>query len=277
MNLLVRAPLAALAALALATTTARAEPEPVKAAVALLPLDADARLELYGQPVASEIARALGAGGVEVIVVGPKLAVPERAKLIVDGRIAGPSKGEKSDVVTLTVRVRRASDGVVLDTVEATAPGLANIDKAAAELSARVLPVVRGTLDRLTKPPPVAIAPAPVVAPPPAPVVAPRVKPWKVVARGEARLAGAFALGTEVDPERVIELEVKRFAIERGAVPLARARVHARVTLQGRRVFDRTIVTDTVVGDRGMTDDALAQRTAREVRAILAPHVRRYR
>src|SRR5262245_63460125 len=61
--------------------------QPPGEAVALLPLDADRSLEIYGQPVASEIARALGAGNIAVVVVGPKMAVPDRARLIVDGRI----------------------------------------------------------------------------------------------------------------------------------------------------------------------------------------------
>src|SRR5690242_3933246 len=81
-------------------------------AVALLPLDADARLELYSQSVASEVARALVAGGVDVVVVGPKMAVPERARMIVDGTITG-----KGDSVTLTLRMRDARAGTVLGSI----------------------------------------------------------------------------------------------------------------------------------------------------------------
>src|SRR5665647_1440851 len=109
-------------------------------AVALLPLDADQKLEIYGQPVASELARVLIAGKIDVVVVGQKMAVPERARLIVDGTI----RSGKGSTVVLTVRVRTAVDGtVLLPTMEATAPSLANIDKAAADLSARVLTSVR--------------------------------------------------------------------------------------------------------------------------------------
>src|SRR5688500_12048390 len=61
--------------------------------VALLPLDADAKLQIYGQPVASEIAQALIAGRIDVVVVLPKMAVPEHTKLIVDGKIAGAKGG----------------------------------------------------------------------------------------------------------------------------------------------------------------------------------------
>ena len=42
--------------IACAATSVRADP----ASVALLPLDAEAKLEIYGQPVASEVARAEG-------------------------------------------------------------------------------------------------------------------------------------------------------------------------------------------------------------------------
>src|SRR5688572_24425118 len=120
-------------------------------AVALLPLDAEQRLELYGQPVASEIARALVAGGVDVVVVGPKMAVPERAKLIVDGTI---QQAAKTAPIILTIRVRDARDGVVVATVPATAATLPDIDKAAAELSARVLPAVKERLTALAAPTP---------------------------------------------------------------------------------------------------------------------------
>src|SRR5438270_11841868 len=95
-----------------AITGARAHAEPPDA-IALLPLDAEQRLEIYGQPVASELARALGAGGIEVVVVGPKMAVPERARLVIDGTI----KTTKTGVVALAVRVRDKSSGAVLETL----------------------------------------------------------------------------------------------------------------------------------------------------------------
>ncbi|HEY5934096.1 MAG TPA: hypothetical protein VIU61_05670, partial [Kofleriaceae bacterium] len=115
-------------------------PPPKGDAVALLPLDTDARLELYGQPVASEIARALIAGGIDVVVVGPKMAVPDRAKLVVDGTIKG-----KGDAVVLTIRVRIRENGKALQPqpLESTAPSLTAIDKAAEDLARRLLPIVR--------------------------------------------------------------------------------------------------------------------------------------
>lgn len=247
--------------------------EPPSDAIALLPLDADQQLELYGQPVASEIARSLVAGGIDVVVVGPKMAVPERARLIVDGKIAAPPK---SDTVTLTVRVRSAADGLVLETLESKAAGLANIDRAAAELSARVLVVVRTQLAAQVKK-----LDAPKPAPPPLPVrtVAPAPKPWEIAAKGDPRLVAAFATETpawtRTVPGTKIELAVKRFAIESGTIPLARARVHIRTYDGAQKTFDRVVVTDTVVGDRAMAPDALAARVAREVLSIARPHVRR--
>jgi len=40
-------------------------------------------------------------------------------------------------------------------------------------------------------------------------------------------------------------------------------------------VFDRVVVTDTIVGERRMPPAELAIRVAEEVLAILRPHVRR--
>jgi hypothetical protein len=40
-------------------------------------------------------------------------------------------------------------------------------------------------------------------------------------------------------------------------------------------LFDRVIVTDTVIGDRGMAEAALAARVADAVLAIVAPHLAR--
>ncbi len=109
--------------------------------VALLPLDADQQLELYGQPIASEIARALAAGGVDVVVVGPKSSVPEKVKLIVDGKVSAG----KGDAVMLSIRVRDPN-GNTLDTLSAAAAALTELDHAAADLAARVLPTVKGRL-----------------------------------------------------------------------------------------------------------------------------------
>jgi hypothetical protein len=132
--------------------------------VALLPLDAEPRLEIYGQPVASEIARALAAGGIDVVVVGPKMALPADAKLVVHGSI----RAGRGDAVTLAVNVRRTIDGKdVGKDLEETAVNLTTIDRAASALAARTLPLVRDQVEKVAKePPPVTIDPAKPQAPP---------------------------------------------------------------------------------------------------------------
>jgi hypothetical protein len=257
-------------------------------AVALLPLDADAKLELYSQSVASEVARALVAGGVDVVVVGPKMAVPERAHLIVDGTITG--KGES---VTLTLRIRDARAGTVLGSVPATAT---SVTQATEDLSAKIVPAVKTQLASLhaAQPPrddhklP---APRPIVRPqstilgevmgqgPLRDALQHELEPW---AKRKVEIMPNVLVDMVVptlpatrNADAAIALEVLAFSVTGADVPLARARVRARVVDRGEVVFDRVIVTDTVVGDRRQTDAALAARTAREVLAILEPHLKR--
>jgi hypothetical protein len=291
---------------------ARAQPASGEA-VALLPLDADRNLEIYGQPVASEIARALGAGNVQVVVVGPKMAVPDRARLIVDGTIALG----KASAVTISLRIRSTVDGVVLETLSATAPGLARIDGAAAELSARILPIVRDKLAALRTPGGAAAGnprdvPArdhgrvvqvrePSAVPPDRPVL---VAIADLRPAGTGVLLGAFdtavadwvrAHGRELrklDPAKLDpRVAAKSVAASGGGMafgfwvlgyeqdqaplPMARARVRVQITDASAVLFDRVIATDTVVGDKGMSVAELTGRVAREVLAILRPHVRR--
>jgi hypothetical protein len=284
-----------------------AHAEPAGDAVALLPLDADRSLEIYGQPVASEIARALVAGNVAVVVVGPKMAVPERARLIIDGTI---TLG-KASAVTISLRVRNTLDGLVLDTLSATAPGLAKIDGAAAELSARALPLVRDRLGSLRKPAPVGqssdFGRVQASAPPRAPLADPIVLVGVAAARGappaealRAALATALTTWTRTsrreprtaDPARLVDklaaqtvrasgaslaigCWIAGYTVEPGVVPMARARVRVRITDRAAVVFDRVVVTDTVLGDKGLAPDELAARVAREVLAIVEPHLQR--
>src|SRR4051794_39028416 len=138
-----------LAALAAAPRRVVAEPAPGSYGVALLPLEADKGLEIYGQPVASEMARALAAGNVRVVVLGPRTAVPDHTGLIIDGTIALG----KGSAVLISLRIRRADGGVLPSrrSLAASAPGLAKIDSAAAELSAQLLPTVRELLAALPR------------------------------------------------------------------------------------------------------------------------------
>ena len=295
-------------ALALVVGRSPARAEPAGDAVALLPLDADRSLEIYGQPVASEIARALGAGNVAVVVVGPKMAVPDRARLIIDGTIALG----KASAVTISLRIRNTVDGVVLEALSATAPGLAKIDSAAAELSARILPIVRDKLAALHRPPPedhgrVIQVRAPASAPqaPVAsrgPVLVSLVDARKPAGPG-VLLAALDATVAEwvharkrevkkldpgkLDPRiatRSVAAEgsdlafgfwILGYAADPGPLPMARVRVRVQITNASAVMFDRVVTTDTVVGERNLSVAEMAARVCREVLAILRPHVRR--
>lgn len=272
-------------------------------AVALLPLDADARMAIYGQPVASEIARALASGGIDVVVVGPKMAMPERVKLVVDGRISA----SKGDVVTLSLRVRNPIDGTTLAATQSQVTGLENIDMGAAELSAKVLPIVREKLEAL-RPKEV----TPVVPKDPNLVVVPRdeLRPLLVSVSTGSKSAVQDALKTQFVAQLVpwakrqrrapkaveakllrsreavktikaqgtdlgIALEIQGFSITDDTIPLGRARVHVVIADAAGVLFDRVVVTDSVVGDKAISTDAMAGRTAREVLDILRPHLKR--
>jgi hypothetical protein len=254
-------------------------------AVALLPLDADAKLELYSQSVASEVARALVAGGVDVVVVGPKMEVPRRARMIVDGTITG-----KGDTITLTLRIRDARAGTVLGSVPATAT---SVTQATEDLSAKIVPAVKTQLASLQAPPPREDHPQPLpVHREPPPILGEvtgkgplrdalqhELAPWakrKVEAMPNVLVDMVVpTLPATHGADVAIALDVLAFSVTGAEVPLARARVRVRVVDRSKVVFDRVIVTDTVVGDRRQTNEALAARTAREVLAIVEPHLKR--
>ncbi len=278
--------------------------------IALLPLDAEKRLEIYGQPVAAEIGRALKAQGFDVVVVGAKMDVPDRAQLIVDGTI----KAEKGTAITVSIRIRDPhGGGATLETLPSTAPSLTAIDKAAADLAARIVPAVRAHLRALAKPahpaPPLDDKPIPT---PKGPVATAPALPAIVLAVSAPRASTpalellATGLASElprwssehrraahtVEPERLsratgvattrdmnsdvgLALEVLTFAVEPGEVPLGRARVRVRVIHKGTMLFERIVRTDTIVGDKGITEQDMAARTAREVLAIVNAQLRR--
>lgn len=269
-------------------------------AVALLPLDAEPRLEIYGQPVASELARALAAGGVDVVVVGPKMAVPDRAKLVVDGTITA----SKADAVVLTLRMRNPIDGTTLGTTQSAVQGLQNIDKAAAELSAKLLPLVQKQLADMHAPikKPVQETKTVAVVGPPAPepmlfalvarsasdeplraALASASAPWAEQHHRTLQATDAKLLGRKVAPATVkqargnlaIAFEVLDYRATQTTIPYATARVRVRVANAAAVLFDRVVVTNSVLGDKGIAPDALAARTAREVLDILRPHLKR--
>jgi hypothetical protein len=278
------------------------KPEPSRGAVALLPLDAGPKLEIYGQAVATEIARALTAGGVEVVVVGANMDVPVGARLIVDGTLST----DRGGLVSLSMRVRNPIDNTVLDTLSATAPSLAQVDKAASDLSTRVLPVVRERLAALSagrpgadhpirtlppggaaaRPMLVAISPA-AGAEPLRGALAGAADRWVRAAHRDPRVVAPRSLEGALAPKAVasasaesaVAFEILDYSVRSGKrtpdVPLARARVRVRISDPSAVVFDRIVVTDTIVGERRMAPAELAARVADEVLAILRPHVRR--
>lgn len=270
--------------------------------VALLPLDADARLEIYGQPVAAEIARALTAGKLDVVVVEAKMAVPSDAKLVVAGELAA-----KGAAVLLVVRVRNPVNGEVTDTLEEPAANVAGISKATAKLSERLLPVVRARLEVLRKAPdpdpqhgnntrPRPAAQDPVIllgigVPMTASLLMEPFRqalienvdrtlranhrlPAPVDASTLARQLAAQTVAT-ANASRGVVFEILSYDIEPGIVPLVRARVRVRLADPTQILFDRVLSTDTVVGDRQISPAALAARVAREVMTILRPHIRK--
>lgn len=297
-----------LAAGCVAGLVSRAHGEPAASgdAVALLPLDTDRSLEIYGQPIANALARALANAKLPVVVVGSKMAVPEHVRLIIDGTVGLG----KASAITISIRIRSTLDGKILETLSASAPGLAQIDGAATELATRVVPTIQdklAALQREAQPPDdhehgrVSQTPRP-----------PRTDRIVLVATADvtrvsvgAPLLGALdAAASEwlrahhrqlqkLDPSKLdprlaskavtagaadlaIGFWILDYKPEAGALPMARARVRVRIADPSAIVFDRVVVTDTVLGEQGLSPPELAARVAREVLAILRPHLRRH-
>ncbi|HEY4180736.1 MAG TPA: hypothetical protein VGM90_28020 [Kofleriaceae bacterium] len=282
-----------------------------KTAIALLPLDTEAKLELYGQPVATELARAMNGASFTVVVVSAKQSVPSEAKLIVDGTITH-DKASKDGIV-LVLRIRNPLDGQTLGTVDAKATSLSTLDKAASEVSAKLLPALREKLAMVTKPieatpitkvipvstPPVSTLPATTVRPTLVAVVATKDgEPLHAALRDElnmqlvrahrsaeevaaTKLTAKLAAGTVQTASRDLGIELDVRGYSAGSykgekqVPYARAVVHVRIADGSSVIFDRSIVTDSVLGDADMSPDALARRVAHEVFAILEPNLAR--
>lgn len=291
-----------LVALAAVPRRAVAGPAPADYGVALLPLEADKGLEIYGQPVASEMARALAAGNIRVVVLGPRTAVPDHTGLVIEGTIAQGRGG----AITIALRIRRADGGVLPSkrSLAASAPGLAKIDSAATELSAQLLPAVRELLatlsresdlhGRVVEAPPVPALDRPVLvavaddrhAADPGPLrgalqaaVADWTRAHHRVSRDTDPAQLTAAALTTTGADLAISFSILDFSVEqpddRARPAMARARVRVQILGPRTVVFDRVVATDTVLGDPGRGPSELAARVAREVLAILGPHVRR--
>lgn len=297
-----------LVALLVAPRVARADEAPARGAViALLPLGADAKLEIYGQPVASELARRLEREGFAVVVVTSTAPVPARARLVVDGRIV---RGD-GDTVKIEARVRDPERGLVVDELSAKAPSLTRIDEAVADLARRLATVLRTGLaaqaaararERAGAAPVTTAAEAPQAAPvvdrrPAAlitattavmrgaedPDLAPILRAGAVRLadlvgyraedlRGDADdLAGAVA---RADASVGIELRLLAIDYDDEGVTTARARARVRVVSGGRVVWNRVVRTDTLVGGRGDRRDAVARAAIEQIVDIAMPRVR---
>ncbi len=295
---MVRPVLVAIAVVAVLASARAGSADPAQT-IALLPLDAAPTLEIYSQPVASEIARALTAGGLEVAVIGDRAAVPERARLIVDGTITA-----KGDNVGLAVRIRDRITGTVLQTVTVATYQRKDIERAIEDFAGRVVPVVKAQLVAVKTPtmPRVdrhAVTIAPVPAPPGRLVAIIRSDAsFAILKRAlatattdlatehhrtyvaiEDTLEAAAAERARKDRERSevgLELEVWSYEVDGEGLPTARAKVHATFTDCTGIAWQRTVVTDTIVGERNGDRDELAARTAREVLQVVLPHVKRF-
>lgn len=274
--------------------------------VALLPLDASAKVEVYGQVVASEIAQALIAAKVDVVVVLPKMAVPDEAKLIVDGKISAGKGG----AIELYIRVREPKVIKPVGEYRRTSPSLETLPKTTREIFDELLPALREKLAEIAKASEPVIKPAitpvrPVEPPKPAALrpilvgvmaksssenadklrlalvettpgwVARAARAASTIEAGmlDAKTATKTVAGSNAD--RAIAFEVLGYSLWGDTVPMGRARVRVRIADAGQILFERVVVTDTIVGDKGMSTDAFAQRVAADVLSILRPHVRK--
>jgi hypothetical protein len=89
----------------------------------------------------------------------------------------------------------------------------------------------------------------------------------------DAKTAPKTVAGSNAD--RAIALEILSYSLWGDSVPMGKARVRVRVADAGQILFERIVVTDTIVGDKAMSTDAFAARVAAEVLAILRPHIKK--
>lgn len=261
--------------------------------IALLPLAAERKLQIYGQPVASAVARALEQDGFSITVVSSTAPVPSKARLVIDGRIVRGA----GDTVLLEARVRDPAIGTIVAELSASAPALTRIDEAATDLAAQLAPILTAGLaaqdaepagqDPAPTPVEPGEAPAPEVvdARPAATVTVrsgvtlgkddPELLP--LLRAGGARLAGLVgyqAQDTAASPALTISIDLLGISYGKGGVVTARARARVRVATEHGKVFERTVRTDTLVGGRGDRRDAVARAAIDQIVDIAMPRVR---
>lgn len=278
-----------------------------RAIIAMLPLDARGSLAVYGQPVASEVARRLSAAGLEVVVVGVDMVVPRDAALVVEGSLTSVRKR-----VTVEMRLRTIDSRVALATVTSSRTSLASLDHAASEVADLLLPKVQSELSSrsakmsATKEPALDVAvPVPSAPPPPSDPVLPTALIAVQVAGDAASLATEFhrhmiaaaaALATgkwqalevtlpDISPGAMvgaistsrdalgIAFDVRELQVTRAPVFVGMVRARVIVTFAAKVLFDRVLITDSIVGGRKADLTSMLELMAREVVGILRPRL----
>lgn len=271
--------------------------------LALLPLDAPGKLAIYGQPVAAEVARVLSEASLLVVVVGAEQAVPLDAALVIEGSISSTRRQVKVEL-----RVRALHSSVPVLEVSASERSLATLDRAAAAVAAKLLPRLQEELElRKPKPSPepkVVSGKPPMEAPEPA--QAPPLPPALVaisdggaadddfdrfasgVLEASARLTRTRWQSTrialsEVSPAAVlgavaaapgsigVGISVQSMKISSGAAFTGKVRARVILAAAGKVVFDRVVVTDSVIGRRKGDRAQLLELLARELVDIVRP------
>jgi len=196
-----------------------------KVTIALLPFTAERRLAVFGQPVASEISRALREAGLDVSLVGDGAPVPARARLVVSGRIVKRGAG-----VVLEARIRDPERGVDVARPSGAAAAVADIDQAASALATALVPAIRGGLAAQDA---AAARDRAALAPPPAPVP---------VATGVVQPARPVAVDRR--PVALVTVQAPTLADRDGApMPVATLAAPAVADL-ARRVGYRAVAVD---------------------------------
>ena len=166
----VRALLAVLVATLAVLVPAAARAEPTT--VAFLPLDADRRLTLYSNAVATALAAEVRTAGFPVAVVSDVAAVPRGAWLVVDGRLVARGRG-----AAIELRVRDPEAGRDVIRLAEAAPTLADLDVATRTLAAALARTLAAERAARTPPPTPPPPPTTPDAPPPAPPTPPPPDP----------------------------------------------------------------------------------------------------
>lgn len=271
--------------------------------LALLPLDAPGKLAIYGQPVAAEVARVLGEARLLVVVVGADQVVPQDAALVIEGSISSARRR-----VTVELRVRSLHSSAPLLVVSAAERSLATLDRAAAAVAAKLLPQLQAELAR-RKPAPEPGPTLPVPEQPehaPEKLEAAPLPPALLaisatgsaeadferfasgVLAASARLTRARWQSTrialsEVSPASVqgaaaaapgaiaVGISVRGLEVSSGAPYVGKVRARVILAAGGKVVFDRVVVTDSVIGKRKGDRAQLLELLARELMDIVRP------